>query len=315
MNKRKKVSIIGAGQTGATLAFILAKNKSADIVIVDRPQSESAVKGKALDIQESGPIFNFNIDIKGTADYSETKDSDIVVITAGIARKPGMSRDDLIQTNEEIVHYSAQQIAKYAPDAIIIVLTNPVDAMTYSALVASGFPKHRVLGQSGVLDSARYKTFIAKELGISVEDVQGLVLGGHGDTMVPLVNSTQVNGIPLSELLDQQVIDQIIDRTRKVGAEIVQLLGNGSAYYAPAAAIYEMINAILKDKCRVLAAITYLEDEYGYRDICLGVPIKLGQNRVEEILELTLSQEEQNQLDTSALSVKNVKDALKYRFE
>ena len=315
MNKRKKVSIIGAGQTGATLAFILAKNESADIVIVDRPQSESAVKGKALDIQESGPIFNFNIDIKGTADYSETKDSDIVVITAGIARKPGMSRDDLIQTNEEIVHYSAQQIAKYAPDAIIIVLTNPVDAMTYSALVASGFPKHRVLGQSGVLDSARYKTFIAKELGISVEDVQGLVLGGHGDTMVPLVNSTQVNGIPLSELLDQQVIDQIIDRTRKGGAKIVQLLGNGSAYYAPAAAIYEMINAILKDKCRVLAAITYLEDEYGYRDICLGVPIKLGQNGVEEILELTLSQEEQNQLDTSALSVKNVKDALKYRFE
>lgn len=315
MNKRKKVSIIGAGQTGATLAFILAKNESADIVIVDRPQSESAVKGKALDIQESGPIFNFNIDIKGTADYSETKDSDIVVITAGIARKPGMSRDDLIQTNEEIVHYSAQQIAKYAPDAIIIVLTNPVDAMTYSALVASGFPKHRVLGQSGVLDSARYKTFIAKELGISVEDVQGLVLGGHGDTMVPLVNSTQVNGIPLSELLDQHVIDQIIDRTRKGGAEIVQLLGNGSAYYAPAAAIYEMIDAILKDKCRVLAAITYLEDEYGYRDICLGVPIKLGQNGVEEILELTLSQEEQNQLDTSALSVKNIKDALKYRFE
>lgn len=315
MNKRKKVSIIGAGKTGATLAFILAKNESADIVIVDRPQSESAVKGKALDIQESGPIFNFNIYIKGTADYSETKDSDIVVITAGIARKPGMSRDDLIQTNEEIVHYSAQQIAKYAPDAIIIVLTNPVDAMTYSALVASGFPKHRVLGQSGVLDSARYKTFIAKELGISVEDVQGLVLGGHGDTMVPLVNSTQVNGIPLSELLDQQVIDQIIDRTRKGGAEIVQLLGNGSAYYAPAAAIYEMIDAILKDKCRVLAAITYLEDEYGYRDICLGVPIKLGQNGVEEILELTLSQEEQNQLDTSALSVKNVKDALKYRFE
>lgn len=315
MNKRKKVSIIGAGKTGATLAFILAKNESADIVIVDRPQSESAVKGKALDIQESGPIFNFNIDIKGTADYSETKDSDIVVITAGIARKPGMSRDDLIQTNEEIVHYSAQQIVKYAPDAIIIVLTNPVDAMTYSALVASGFPKHRVLGQSGVLDSARYKTFIAKELGISVEDVQGLVLGGHGDTMVPLVNSTQVNGIPLSELLDQQVIDQIIDRTRKGGAEIVQLLGNGSAYYAPAAAIYEMIDAILKDKCRVLAAITYLEDEYGYRDICLGVPIKLGQNGVEEILELTLSQEEQNQLDTSALSVKNVKDALKYRFE
>ncbi|MBE9428891.1 malate dehydrogenase [Staphylococcus epidermidis] len=315
MNKRKKVSIIGAGKTGATLAFILAKNESADIVIVDRPQSESAVKGKALDIQESGPIFNFNIDIKGTADYSETKDSDIVVITAGIARKPGMSRDDLIQTNEEIVHYSAQQIPKYAPDAIIIVLTNPVDAMTYSALVASGFPKHRVLGQSGVLDSARYKTFIAKELGISVEDVQGLVLGGHGDTMVPLVNSTQVNGIPLSELLDQQVIDQIIDRTRKGGAEIVQLLGNGSAYYAPAAAIYEMIDAILKDKCRVLAAITYLEDEYGYRDICLGVPIKLGQNGVEEILELTLSQEEQNQLDTSALSVKNVKDALKYRFE
>lgn len=315
MNKRKKVSIIGAGKTSATLAFILAKNESADIVIVDRPQSESAVKGKALDIQESGPIFNFNIDIKGTADYSETKDSDIVVITAGIARKPGMSRDDLIQTNEEIVHYSAQQIAKYAPDAIIIVLTNPVDAMTYSALVASGFPKHRVLGQSGVLDSARYKTFIAKELGISVEDVQGLVLGGHGDTMVPLVNSTQVNGIPLSELLDQQVIDQIIDRTRKGGAEIVQLLGNGSAYYAPAAAIYEMIDAILKDKCRVLAAITYLEDEYGYRDICLGVPIKLGQNGVEEILELTLSQEEQNQLDTSALSVKNVKDALKYRFE
>jgi len=315
MNKRNKVSIIGAGQTGSTLAFILAQNESADIVVVDRPQSENVVKAKALDILESAPIFNFNVDIKGTADYSEIQDSDVVVITAGIARKPGMSRDDLIQTNEDIVHLSAQQIAKYSPNAIIIVLTNPVDAMTYSALVASGFSKNKVLGQSGVLDSARYQTFIAKELDVSVEDVQGLVLGGHGDTMVPLINSTQVNGIPITELLDQNKIEQIVDRTRKGGAEIVQLLGNGSAYYAPAAAVYEMVETILKDKHRILAAITYAQGKYGYDDICLGLPVKLGRNGVENIVELNLSDFEREQLDKSALSVEKVKETLKYKLK
>lgn len=311
MNTRRKVSIIGAGNTGSTLAFVLAQKEIADIVMIDRPQSEGFVKGKALDISESGPIFGFDTNVQGSVQIEDIQDSDIVVMTAGIPRKPGMTRDDLVQTNEEIVHQTSLNIAKYAPNATIIVLTNPVDAMTYTALKASGFPKERVIGQSGVLDTARYQSFIADELKVSVKDINGLVLGGHGDTMVPLVESTQVNGVPVKDLIAEDVLERIVNRTRKGGAEIVELLGKGSAYYAPATAIYEMIEAILKDQKRLLPSIAYLEGEYGFSDICLGVPTILSKNGIEKIVEVNLNEREQEQLKYSAESVQNVKNALK----
>lgn len=311
MNTRRKVSIIGAGNTGSTLAFVLAQKEIADIVMIDRPQSEGFVKGKALDILESGPIFGFDTNVQGSVQIDDIQDSDIVVMTAGIPRKPGMTRDDLVQTNEEIVHQTSLNIAKYAPNATIIVLTNPVDAMTYTALKASGFPKERVIGQSGVLDTARYQSFIADELKVSVKDINGLVLGGHGDTMVPLVESTQVNGVPVKDLIAEDVLERIVNRTRKGGAEIVELLGKGSAYYAPATAIYEMIEAILKDQKRLLPSIAYLEGEYGFSDICLGVPTILSKNGIEKIVEVNLNEREQEQLKYSAESVQNVKNALK----
>ena len=311
MNTRRKVSIIGAGNTGSTLAFVLAQKEIADIVMIDRPQSEGFVKGKALDILESGPIFGFDTNVQGSVEIEDIQDSDIVVMTAGIPRKPGMTRDDLVQTNEEIVYQTSLNIAKYAPNATIIVLTNPVDAMTYTALKASGFPKERVIGQSGVLDTARYQSFIADELKVSVKDINGLVLGGHGDTMVPLVESTQVNGVPVKDLIAEDVLERIVNRTRKGGAEIVELLGKGSAYYAPATAIYEMIEAILKDQKRLLPSIAYLEGEYGFSDICLGVPTILSKNGIEKIVEVNLNEREQEQLKYSAESVQNVKNALK----
>ncbi|MBC3072021.1 malate dehydrogenase [Staphylococcus capitis] len=311
MNTRRKVSIIGAGNTGSTLAFVLAQKEIADIVMIDRPQSEGFVKGKALDILESGPIFGFDTNVQGSVQIEDIQDSDIVVMTAGIPRKPGMTRDDLVQTNEEIVHQTSLNVAKYAPNATIIVLTNPVDAMTYTALKASGFPKERVIGQSGVLDTARYQSFIADELKVSVKDINGLVLGGHGDTMVPLVESTQVNGVPVKDLIAEDVLERIVNRTRKGGAEIVELLGKGSAYYAPATAIYEMIEAILKDQKRLLPSIAYLEGEYGFSDICLGVPTILSKNGIEKIVEVNLNEREQEQLKYSAESVQNVKNALK----
>ena len=279
--------------------------------MIDRPQSEGFVKGKALDILESGPIFGFDTNVQGSVQIEDIQDSDIVVMTAGIPRKPGMTRDDLVQTNEEIVHQTSLNIAKYAPNATIIVLTNPVDAMTYTALKASGFPKERVIGQSGVLDTARYQSFIADELKVSVKDINGLVLGGHGDTMVPLVESTQVNGVPVKDLIAEDVLERIVNRTRKGGAEIVELLGKGSAYYAPATAIYEMIEAILKDQKRLLPSIAYLEGEYGFSDICLGVPTILSKNGIEKIVEVNLNEREQEQLKYSAESVQNVKNALK----
>ena len=311
MNTRRKVSIIGAGNTGSTLAFVLAQKEIADIVMIDRPQSEGFVKGKALDILESGPIFGFDTNVQGSVQIEDIQDSDIVVMTAGIPRKPGMTRDELVKTNEEIVHQTSLNIAKYAPNATIIVLTNPVDAMTYTALKASGFPKERVIGQSGVLDTARYQSFIADELKVSVKDINGLVLGGHGDTMVPLVESTQVNGVPVKDLIAEDVLERIVNRTRKGGAEIVELLGKGSAYYAPATAIYEMIEAILKDQKRLLPSIAYLEGEYGFSDICLGVPTILSKNGIEKIVEVNLNEREQEQLKYSAESVQNVKNALK----
>ena len=308
---KQKVSIIGAGNTGATLAFIVAQRELADVVLIDRPESEGLVKGKALDILESSPIYGFDVNVTGTIDYADSANSDVVVITAGVARKPGMSRDDLVQVNEAVMHDVTKEIVKYSPNCKIIVLTNPVDAMTYSVLQASGFPKERVIGQSGVLDTARYQTFIAEALNVSVKDIRGLVLGGHGDTMLPLITSTNVNGVPLNKLLNNSQITQIVERTRKGGAEIVELLGTGSAYYAPASAVYSMVEAILKDQKRLLPSIALLEGEYSFSDICLGVPTILGSKGIERIVELQLSEDEQAQLQVSANAVTEVKQSLK----
>ncbi|PTE44091.1 malate dehydrogenase [Staphylococcus equorum] len=308
---KQKVSIIGAGNTGATLAFIVAQRELADVVLIDRPESEGLVKGKALDILESSPIYGFDANVTGTIDYADSANSDVVVITAGVARKPGMSRDDLVQVNEAVMHDVTKEIVKYSPNCKIIVLTNPVDAMTYSVLQASGFPKERVIGQSGVLDTARYQTFIAEALNVSVKDIRGLVLGGHGDTMLPLITSTNVNGVPLNKLLNNSQITQIVERTRKGGAEIVELLGTGSAYYAPASAVYSMVEAILKDQKRLLPSIALLEGEYSFSDICLGVPTILGSKGIERIVELQLSEDEQAQLQVSANAVTEVKQSLK----
>ncbi|MDG0821804.1 MAG: malate dehydrogenase [Staphylococcus equorum] len=308
---KQKVSIIGAGNTGATLAFIVAQQELADVVLIDRPESEGLVKGKALDILESSPIYGFDVSVTGSIDYADSANSDVVVITAGVARKPGMSRDDLVQINEAVMHDVTKEIVKHSPGCKIIVLTNPVDAMTYSVLQASGFPKERVIGQSGVLDTARYQTFIAEALNVSVKDIRGLVLGGHGDTMLPLIASTNVNGVPLKKLLNDSQITQIVERTRKGGAEIVELLGNGSAYYAPASAVYSMVEAILKDQKRLLPSIALLEGEYSFSDICLGVPTILGSKGIERIVELQLSEDEQAQLQVSANAVTEVKQSLK----
>jgi malate dehydrogenase len=289
---------------------MVAQKELGDVVLVDVPDNEGPTKGKALDMLESTPVNGSDVNVTGTSDYADTAGSDIVVITAGIARKPGMSRDDLINTNAKIMKSVTKEIVKHSPECIIVVLTNPADAMTYAVYKESGFPKNRVIGQSGVLDTARFRTFVAQETGISVEDIQGFVLGGHGDDMVPLIRYSNAGGVPLTKLISQERIDAIIERTRKGGGEIVQLLGNGSAYYAPAAALTEMVEAILKDKKRVLPSIAYLEGEYGYNDLYLGVPTILGGNGLEKIIELELTDEEQNQLNTSADSVRDVMKAL-----
>lgn len=309
-NKRKKVSVIGAGFTGATTAFLLAQKELSDVVLVDIPQLENPTKGKALDMLEASPVQGFDASIIGTSDYADTKDSDIVIITAGIARKPGMSRDDLVQTNQKIMKSVTQEIVKYSPNAIIIVLTNPVDAMTYTVFKESGFPKERVIGQSGVLDTARFRTFVAQELNLSVKDVTGFVLGGHGDEMVPLVRYSYAGGIPLETLIPKDRLDAIVERTRKGGGEIVNLLGNGSAYYAPAASLVEMAEGILKDQRRVLPTIAFLEGEYGFDGIYLGVPTILGGNGLEQIIELDLTDEEKAALQKSADAVKQVMTVL-----
>jgi malate dehydrogenase len=307
---RRKVSVIGGGFTGATTAFLLAQKELGDVVLVDIPNMENPTKGKALDMLEASPVQGFDSNITGTSDYADTADSDIVVITAGIARKPGMSRDDLVQTNQKVMKSVTKEIVKHSPNCIIIVLTNPVDAMTYTVFQESGFPKHRVIGQSGVLDTARFRTFVAQELNLSVKDVTGFVLGGHGDDMVPLVRFSYAGGIPLETLIPKDRLDQIVERTRKGGGEIVNLLGNGSAYYAPAASLVEMCEAILKDQRRVLPSIVYLEGEYGYNGIYLGVPTVLGANGLEKIMELELTNEEKAALDQSAESVKSVMSIL-----
>lgn len=310
MIRRNKISVIGSGFTGATTALYLAQKELGNVVLLDIKENENPTKGKALDMQETAPIQGFDSWITGTSDYAETADSDIVVITAGIARKPGMSRDDLVSTNAKVMRAVTKEVARYSPDAIIIVLTNPVDAMTYAAFKESGFPKERVIGQSGVLDTARFRTFVAAELNISVKDVSGFVLGGHGDDMVPLIRYSYAGGIPLEKLLPTDRIEAIVNRTRKGGGEIVRLLGNGSAYYAPAAAIVEMVEAILKDQRRILPAIAYLDGEYGFHDLYLGVPTILGANGIERVLELELTEAETAALQRSADSVRSVLNVL-----
>ncbi|ANS77077.1 malate dehydrogenase [Paenibacillus yonginensis] len=306
VNNRKKITVVGAGFTGATTAFMLAQKELGDVVLLDIPQLENPAKGKALDMLEASPVLGFDSRITGTSSYEDAAGSDLVVITAGVARKPGMSRDDLVTTNAAIVRSVCENIKTYCPDATVVLLSNPVDAMTYAAYQTLGFPKNRVIGQSGVLDSARYCTFIAQELKVSVEDVQGFVLGGHGDDMVPMVRYSSVGGIPVESLISKDRLDAIIERTRKGGGEIVDLLGSGSAYYAPAAALVQMAEAILKDKKRVLPVIALLEGQYGYEDLFLGVPVVLGGAGIEQIFELELTPEEKAALDRSADSVRQV---------
>jgi malate dehydrogenase len=304
--KRRKIAVIGAGFTGATAALMLAQKELGDIVIVDIPSQTNPTKGKALDMLEASPVQGFNANITGTSSYEDIQDADLVLITAGLPRKPGMSRDDLVATNEKIMVDVSENIKKYAPNSYIIVLSNPVDAMTYVCYKTTGFPKNRVIGQSGVLDTARFNTFVAQELNVSIEDISGFVLGGHGDEMVPLVRYSYAGGIPLEKILPAERIKAIVERTRKGGGEIVNLLGQGSAYYAPAASMVQMAEAILKDKKRILPSIAFLEGEYGYNDIYLGVPTILGGNGIESIIEIPLTEEEKAALDKSAQSVQNV---------
>jgi len=304
--KRKKITVVGAGFTGATTALMLAQKELGDVVLVDIPQLENPTKGKALDMLEAGPVQGYDAVISGTSSYEDAAGSDIVIITAGIARKPGMSRDDLVNTNAGIVRSVCENVKTYCPDSIVLILSNPVDAMTYVAYQALGFPKNRVIGQSGVLDTARFCTFVSQELNVSVEDVRGFVLGGHGDDMVPLVRYSSVGGIPLSVLLPQERIDAIVQRTRTGGGEIVNLLGTGSAYYAPAASLVQMTEALIKDKKRILPSIALLEGEYGFDNLFMGVPTLLGGNGIEKVYELELTEEEKAALEKSAESVRNI---------
>lgn len=300
--KRAKISIIGAGNVGATAAHWAASKELGDIVLVD--VVEGLPQGKALDLAQAGPVEGFDCRIIGTNGYDETEGSDVVVITAGIARKPGMSRDDLLRTNYEIVSTAVREVAARSPEAIIIVVSNPVDVMTYVAHKVSGFPKNRVVGQAGVLDSTRFRTFIAMELGISVEDVSAFVMGAHGDSMVPLVRYSYAGGIPIERLIPKERLDAIVERTRHGGGEIVNYLKTGSAYYAPAASTIQMVEAILKDKRRILPAIAYLEGEYGQHDICAGVPVILGAGGVEKVLEIELTDEEREAFQRSVDAVR-----------
>ena len=306
---RNKITVVGAGNVGANCALRIAEKDLADVVLVD--VVEGVPQGKGLDLLESGPVQGYDVTITGSNDYAPTADSDIVIITAGFPRKPGMSRDDLLMANYEIVRSATAEAVKFSPNSILILVTNPLDAMAQAALWVSKFNKERVVGMAGVLDSARFRTFIALELGVSVDNVTAVVLGGHGDTMVPVVRLSNVSGIPLTELMDQATIDRIVDRTRNGGAEIVKHLKTGSAYYAPSAAAVEMAESILRDKKKVLPCAAYLEGEYGINGLFVGVPCKLGARGIEKIYELKLTAEEQTGLQKSAAAVQELVDVLK----
>ncbi|MCA1731022.1 MAG: malate dehydrogenase [Actinobacteria bacterium] len=308
MAGKSKVTVVGAGNIGGTMALHMAMRGYADVVLVDI--IEGLPQGKALDILESGPILRFDSNVIGTNSYEETADSDVVIITSGKPRQPGMSRTDLLNDNQEIVSSVTEQVAQHSPDCTIVVMANPLDAMCHVAMETSGFPRERVIGQAGVLDTARYRTFIAQELEVSVRDVFALVLGGHGDTMVPLPSMATVNGVAITELLSQDRVDAIVQRTRGGGGEIVELLGSGSAFYAPAAAAIEMVDAILLDQKRILPCAAHLQGEYGINDLFVGVPVKLGAGGIEEIIELDLSDDERDQLEHSANDVREMVEVL-----
>ena len=304
--KRAKISIIGAGNVGATTAHWCAAAELGDIVLLDIPQTETMPKGKALDLMEASPIMMFDATVTGTNDYEDTKDSDVVVITAGIPRKPGMSRDDLLSTNAKIVTSVCEQVKTTSPEAVVIVVCNPLDAMTQQALKVTGFPSERVVGQAGVLDTARFRTFLAMELGVSVEDISAMLLGGHGDTMVPLLSCASVGGIPVTQLISMGRLQEIVARTKDGGGEIVHLLKNGSAYYAPAAATAQMVEAIVRDKRRLIPCAAYCNKEYGVGGYYVGVPVVLGHGGVQKIVELNLNPEELADFQKSVDSVKEL---------
>ena len=305
---RKKITVVGSGNVGATLAHRLADRQLGDIVLIDI--LEGIPQGKGLDLLESGPVEGYDVKIKGTNSYADTANSDLVVITAGFPRKPGMSRDDLLKANFDVVKATTEQVVKHSPNCFLIVVTNPLDAMVQTAFKVSGFPKNRVMGMAGILDTARYRTFIAEALNVSVLDIQGLVLGGHGDTMVPVPSYTTVAGIPISQLMPKEQLDKIIARTAKGGGEIVNLLKTGSAFYAPSAAVAEMVDAIFNDRKRILPCAVYLEGEYGIKGLFVGVPVKLGANGVEQVIEIKLTDEEKAALQKSAAAVKELVDII-----
>jgi malate dehydrogenase len=312
---RNKITIVGAGFVGATTAHWLAEREIGDIVLLDVPQTETMPKGKALDLMEAGPVLGYDTHVTGTTDYADAANSDVVVVTAGVARKPGMTREDLVGINQKIITDVANNIAASSPNAIVIIVTNPLDTMTYLAykvLSAKGFPKHRVMGQAGVLDSARMRTFMAMEAGVSVENTHAFVLGGHGDEMVPLTRYSTIAGIPMTELMPKERVDAIVQRTRQGGAEIVNLLKTGSAYYAPGASVAEMVEAILKDKKLIRPVAACLEGEYGLKDMYFGVPVVLGRNGVEKIIEVALNDEERAMMNKSAELVRGTMSALKF---
>lgn len=306
---RKKVTVVGAGHVGSTIALRLVENQLADVVLVDI--LEGIPQGKALDLLEAGPVQGYDFMLTGSNDYKSTQDSDIVVITAGLSRKPGMSRDDLLLKNAEIVKAVTVEVAQNSPDAVIIVVSNPLDAMCHVSKWTSGFPRQKVVGMAGILDSARFRTFIAQELNVSTENTHAFVLGGHGDTMVPLPRYSTVAGIPITELIPKDRLDSLIQRTRDGGAEIVKLLKEGSAYYAPSAAVAEMVEAILLDKKKILPCAACLEGEYGISGLYLGVPVKLGSSGIEDILQINLSTDEKAELQRSAAAVEELVDVLK----
>ena len=304
-----KITVVGAGNVGATAAQRIAERELADVVLIDI--LEGVPFGKALDLAEAAPIEKHDAGLTGANDYEPSKDSEIVIITSGIPRKPGMSRDDLLAINAKIMKTVVVQAARYSPNAVLIIVSNPLDAMCHVALEASAFPKNRVLGMAGVLDSARFRSFIARELNVSVENTQAFVLGGHGDTMVPLPRFSTVAGIPITELLDSAAIERLVKRTREGGAEIVSLLKTGSAFYAPASAACEMAEAIIKDKKKILPCAAYLTGEYGINDLFMGVPVKLGRGGIEQVIEITLRPEEAAALKKSAEAVKGLVEAMK----
>jgi malate dehydrogenase len=312
MPKRAKIALIGAGQIGGTLALLAAQRELGDIVLHDIPQVEGMPQGKALDIMQTRPVDGYDAKITGTTTYEGVDGADVVIITAGVPRKPGMSRDDLIDINVKVMKDVANEIKTRCPNAFVIVITNPLDAMVTVIHKLTGFPKSHVVGMAGVLDSGRMRLFLAEELGVSAEDVQAMVLGGHGDTMVPLPRYTTVSGIPVSQLLSKEKLDAINDRTRKGGGEIVALLKTGSAFYAPAASAIQMAEAYLKDKKRLVPAAALCEGEYGYNNLFIGVPVLIGKNGVEKIVELELSAEEKAMLDNSANAVKELVAAVKW---